>query len=123
MRLIRKLTYLSILSLFITFLGGCTKTDSVNSIPSYIEVEEFYLSTSSIEGTDSHRISDAWVFVNDNLMGVFELLKGSNIGNRESKTLKYLRELKETDKATTESVTPFYTHFDGTVDLIPDALF
>ena len=121
MRLIRKLTYLSILSLFITFLGRCTKTDSANSIPSYIEVEEFYLSTSSIEGTDSHRISDAWVFVNDNLMGVFELPARVPTLATGEQNVKIFAGIKRNGQSDDRIRYPFYTHFDGTVDLIPDS--
>ena len=43
-------------------------------VPSYISIEKFSLSTNySTEGTNSHNITDAWVYIDNDLVGVFEL--------------------------------------------------
>ncbi len=43
-------------------------------VPSYISIEKFSLSTNySMEGTNSNNITDAWVYIDNDLVGVFEL--------------------------------------------------
>ena len=44
------------------------------SIPAYIAVDAFNLTTDySSEGSNSQNITDAWIFINDNLLGVYPI--------------------------------------------------
>lgn len=59
-------------SLFL--LGGCRKMNSAQTTPSYIKIDSVYLETYySVEGTASQEITDVWVYVDDQQMGVFQL--------------------------------------------------
>lgn len=42
-------------------------------IPSYLQINPFTLSTTAAQGTNSHNITDAWIYVDNDLVGVFEL--------------------------------------------------
>ena len=119
MRLIRKLTFLSIV-LYIT-LQGCNKADNAQTIPAYIVVNEFTLSTTSVQGTNSHQITDAWIFVDDKLMGVFELPARVPTLSTGQQNVKIFAGIKNNGQSDDRVRYPFYTNYDATVDLIPDS--
>jgi hypothetical protein len=52
---------------------GCSWFDKDEPVPSYLTVNEFTLNTLSVEGSSSHRITDGWIYVDNELMGAFEL--------------------------------------------------
>lgn len=55
----------------ISSLISCKKTDLV---PSYIHIEKIDVSTVyELYGSDSHKITDAWVYVDGDLQGIYEL--------------------------------------------------
>lgn len=49
---------------------GCGKE---NSIPAYLHIPSYTVSVKSGEGTSAHKISDAWVYVDGQINGVFQL--------------------------------------------------
>ncbi len=62
-----------IIILSIIFLNSCKK-DGEEYIPSYIHIDSIAFSnTSGLGLTASHSITDAWVYIDDNLVGAFEL--------------------------------------------------
>jgi len=69
--------YFSFLTLFIlsTFiLNSCYKLSGTQTIPAYIKIDSLYLETNyASQGSDSQKITDVWVYLNKNLIGVFEL--------------------------------------------------
>ncbi|MCB9360969.1 MAG: hypothetical protein H6587_06135 [Flavobacteriales bacterium] len=54
-------------------LGACNKQDLEAEIPAYISISNFSFSTTANQGTASHKITDAWVYLDQELLGVFEL--------------------------------------------------
>ena len=54
-------------------LISCEVFDKPETVPAWVQIDEFELTTTSSEGTDREKIKDAWVYVNSNLVGVFEL--------------------------------------------------
>ena len=61
-----------IFSLLVT--GGCRKMKSTQTIPSYLKIDSVYLETYyPVEGSESQEITDVWVYVDDQQMGVFQL--------------------------------------------------
>ncbi|MGM0567190.1 MAG: hypothetical protein ACQESX_10570 [Bacteroidota bacterium] len=56
-------------------LSSCDKDDNSQEIPSYIRIDSIMLNTNPgvAEGALSHNITDAWVYVNNRLVGAFEL--------------------------------------------------
>lgn len=54
------------------FVASCTEKKS--AIPSYIQIDTIKMtSDSATQGSNRQRFRDAWVYVNDNLIGAFEL--------------------------------------------------
>ena len=57
-------------SIFILFLNGCGKE---NAVPAYVYIPSFSLTTKSGEGSNAHKITDAWVYVDGQINGVFQM--------------------------------------------------
>ena len=53
--------------------SSCTKDQFKAEIPSYIHIESIDLETDSFEGSDSQNLTDAWVTMDGNFLGAFEL--------------------------------------------------
>jgi hypothetical protein len=51
---------------------GCTKT-TIEGIPSYLAIDTISLKVTPMQGTASQKISDAWVYAGNELIGAFEL--------------------------------------------------
>ncbi len=119
MRFTRKLTLLSLLCLS---LHGCDRTDPTQLIPAYIQVQSFSLTTSGAQGTDSHKITDAWIFVNDQLMGVFELPARVPTLLTGQQNVKIFAGIKNNGQSSDRVRYPFYTNFDSTLTLTPDSV-
>lgn len=58
----------------IALLPGCNVIDPAIQVPSYIHIDKIDLTTNySTQGTSSAKITDAWVYVNDQYAGTFQL--------------------------------------------------
>lgn len=61
---------------FVTTLitTGCYKFDGDQTVPAYLRIDTIRFSTDyATQGSNTHNISDAWVYVNGQLVGAFEL--------------------------------------------------
>ena len=73
----RKFTFFFALVLIFT-LGfiSCRKFEGSQKVPSYIHIESIEVDSLTdyfVYGANTHKITDAWVYVDDNLIGVYEL--------------------------------------------------
>ena len=59
--------------LLIVVFSSCKKDQFKAEIPSYIHIESIDLETDSFEGSDSQNLTDAWVTMDGNFLGAFEL--------------------------------------------------
>lgn len=54
--------------------NSCSKENYESQIPAYISIDQITLTTNlATEGSASSSITDAWVYINDDLVGVYEL--------------------------------------------------
>jgi hypothetical protein len=74
---IKHLYYFSFIILFILssfLLESCYKISGSQSIPAYLKIDSVFLETYyPDQGSSSQKITDVWVYLNKNLVGVFEL--------------------------------------------------
>ena len=65
----------SLISLFaLIFMSSCELYNPAEPTPAYIHIDKFILNTAYLtEGSNSHKITDAWVYIDDQLLGCFEL--------------------------------------------------
>jgi len=59
--------------LLLLVVSSCSKEQFKAEIPSYLHIEAIDLETESYEGSDSQKITDAWVTMDGNFLGAFEL--------------------------------------------------
>lgn len=54
--------------------NSCSKDELEATIPAYISIDKFTISSNySTQGTSSSNITDAWVYIDNDLVGIFEL--------------------------------------------------
>ena len=59
-----------IILLFISIcLFSCDKNENIQEIPSYLSVSNIDLVTNSNQGSNTHKITDIWLYVNDQFKG------------------------------------------------------
>jgi hypothetical protein len=83
LRLGINLYYYLITFLFVSLFtaSGCYKFDGNQTIPAYINIQGINITTSYLEeGTNSSDITDAWVYVDDVLLGVYEFSESDTLG-------------------------------------------
>ncbi len=65
---------LFILGFFAISLTGCYKFKGDQTVPAYLKIDSINVETYfPDEGSNSSKITDVWAYVDDNLVGVFEL--------------------------------------------------
>lgn len=101
----------------ILIISSCELYNPAEPIPAYIHIETISLNTLiSTEGSNSHKITDAWVYVDEKLIGCFELPATFPILYEGSHQIKIRAGIKVNGIAATRSPYPFYTIFDTTVN-------
>jgi len=69
-----KLGIVGILTFIVFSFNGCYKFQGDQTVPAYLKIDSISLSTYyPEEGSNSQKITDVWAYVDDNLVGVFEL--------------------------------------------------
>lgn len=104
-----------ILLLMLAF--SCQKEEVSSDIPSYISINAIALN----ENTTTN-ITDAWVYVDDQLQGVYELPALFPILETGYQTLRIRAGIKSNGIASTRITYPFYTSFIDTIMLIKNEI-
>ena len=119
----------SYLFLIIILLASCSIIDPKEDIPAFIEINSMSLDTRQpgdpgftvLEGTSSSNIKDAWVFINDNLDGVYELPARIPVPTGMH-TLRVSPGIFNNGIAKDRVIYPFFNDHIQTIDLVPEEL-
>jgi hypothetical protein len=61
-----------LLAVFI--LAGCDKFEGDQTIPSYLKIDSLgFVTDNDIQGTNNQKFADAWIYVDDDIIGGFEM--------------------------------------------------
>ena len=82
------------------------KKDNINEVPSYITIESITLDENS-----THNITDAWVYIDDNLQGVYELPANFPLLVQGKHKLRVKAGIKDNGIAGTRIPYPFYSSY------------
>ncbi len=108
--------------LFVTLLlSSCEFINPDEEIPSFIKIDAINLTTDySTEGSASHKITDVWIYVEDDIIGAFELPAIIPIlkNGKHKITIKPGIQLNGT--ASTRAIYPFYNSIEKEIDLIEE---
>lgn len=110
--------WILMLSLAAAF-SGCRLFDKDEPIPAYISIPAINLVTDyPNQGTASHKIVDAWVYVDGNPVGTFELpAKFPVIASEGQHTVRILAGIKMNGISTMRTDYPFYNYYEGSFNL------
>jgi hypothetical protein len=103
----------------VLLLTGCVKN---NPDPAWLEVTEWTLLENqdliNIEGELSHNFSDAWVYVNDQIIGVFEVPFKIPILKSGTCNIKLYPTIRVNGIAATKKIYPFVDKYEINAELI-----
>ena len=103
----------------IILLASCVKN---NPDPSWLEVNEWTLLSnaglSGSEGELTHNFSEAWLYVNDEIIGVFEVPFRIPILKSGSVNIKIYPTVKNNGISATKKIYPFMEVFEVNTELI-----
>lgn len=116
------LRYSLLIFAFLLFFSSCDFFDPQEKIPAYIHIENIGFSTTSEQGSSSSNITDAWVYVDDQLIGAFELPATFPVLFEGTHTIKVKPGIKLNGISESRTINPFYTTYTATVNLIPDSI-
>jgi len=103
---------------------GCELFDRPEPIPSFITIESIELEPNPEvnAGSLSHRIVDAWIYVNDILIGAFELPCTIPVLHEGVHEVTVLAGIYMNGVKGTRVYYPFYTPYTDSVRLTPDSI-
>lgn len=110
--------YILILSLLLN--TACDLVNPDEAIPAYIYVTNFQLNTTSGQGTNSNKITDVWVTVGDENLGVYTLPALIPVFVTGTQSITLEAGIKENGVSAKGRVYPFYQAFQAKIDLQPN---
>jgi len=113
-------------ALFIVVVIGlftsCEVFNPEEQIPSYIHIDKIDLNTTSEQGSNSSKITDAWVYVDDQLVGAYELPVTLPVLFSGTHTVVIKPGIKVNGISATRAVYPFYKPYTASINLFPDSI-
>ena len=113
----------NILFVILICLTGCQLIDQPEPAPSFIKVDFFDFNiSSSDQGSESEKITDVWVYLDNNLEGVYELPATIPLHYKGVHELKLYPGIKRNGIAADRKKYPFYTPYTLITELFPDSI-
>lgn len=113
-----------LLFVFLIALSSCSKFDKEEPIPSYISIASIELvipdSLKSKQGSASAKISDAWIFIDDKLQGIYELPATFPVLAQGNVRVKIKPGVIQNGIGSTRPIYPFYDEYTENATLIPE---
>ena len=101
---------------------SCEKFSGDQSIPAYLAIDSIALNTNYYsQGTASQRITDAWVYVDDEFLGVFELPAKLPVLKSGKHRVQIWAGIKKNGIAATRVTYEFYKPYTANVNFVPDS--
>ncbi len=110
----KKILYFSLLVLMVLQFSSCELMNNEEAIPTYIQIDTIMVQTQSTEGSNSHKIKDAWIFVNNQLIGAFELPALAPVLNNGEYTIEIFAGIADNGILATPEIYPFYNRYQTT---------
>jgi hypothetical protein len=100
---------------------SCEKFSGDQTVPAYLRIDSIQLTTTySTQGTANHSITDAWVYIDGELIGTFQLPATFPVLKQGNHTLQVLAGIKKDGIAATRVYYPFYQAITRNIKLVPD---
>ncbi len=119
---LRKPLLILFISVSVCLLAGCKLVSPTENIPSYIHIDKINLNTTTGQGSNSNKITDAWVYVDDQLVGAFELPATFPVLSSGTHNVTIKAGIKVNGIAATRAIYPFYSTYSAKLKLVPDSI-
>ncbi len=100
------------------FMNACSLVDPEEQLPAYLEINNFELTTSPAQGENSAQITDAWVFVDDLSLGVFELPATVPVLDLGNQNITIFPVIRENGLRSVPVIYPLYRRYETTLELM-----
>ena len=105
----KPLPFLSFLLILLLSQTACEKFSGDQTIPAFLSIDSIYLTTDySLQGSASQSITDAWVYVDDDFIGTFELPARFPVLKKGNHKVRILPGIKKNGIASTRINYEFY---------------
>lgn len=120
----RKFLHILAFSFFLFLLlaqTSCEKFSGDQTVPAYLRIDSIRLTTDyPTQGTAIHNITDAWVYIDGELIGTFQLPATFPVLKQGTHTLLVLSGVKKDGIAATRINYPFYQEITRNINLVAD---
>ncbi|HEX8516313.1 MAG TPA: hypothetical protein VF868_08955 [Bacteroidia bacterium] len=104
-------------------LSSCNLYNPAEPVPAFIHIQKITLETDpAIEGSNSSKITDAWVYIDGKLVGVYELPVTLPVLAEGERNLIIKAGIKINGISATRGPYPFYSSYDQRVTLTPGVI-
>ena len=97
--------------------AGCSLIDPAEEIPSYVSIHSVSFTAASNQGTSSHAITDAWIYIDGELMGAYEIPCKVPVLKEGTHTVLVLAGIKQNGLSSMRAIYPYYKGWESTVEL------
>lgn len=115
--------YCLIFSVFLLHLSSCSKKKLNSPNAMFFVVNDTQVQTTSTQGTNSHKITDIWLYVNDNFQGVYPIGKVMPIASDGNVNILMLPGIKNNGISATRLPYPFYNGYRFSLPLTQQQTF
>jgi|AntRauTorckE5430_2_1112549.scaffolds.fasta_scaffold00898_5 hypothetical protein len=99
---------------------SCELIDEPEPIPAYVYIDTIRLETQqNDEGTNSHKIKDAWLFVDNQLIGPYELPMSAPVLHEGEHMIEVFAGMADNGIISYPEVYPFYNRYVTTRNFVP----
>jgi hypothetical protein len=113
---------LIISALMATAMVSCELINPEETIPAFLKIDSVSISTSAGEGHPVHNITDAWVYDNDQLVGIFELPAVVPVIRNGVSSIRIRAGIKLNGQVGTRIPLLFTNDYQADLELFPDSL-
>lgn len=110
------------LFIFVLFFSSCEIINPEETIPSYLRIDEIKLDVNSNLGSNSNKITDAWVYVDDQIIGAYELPAKFPILIEGRHKVLIKAGIKVNGISDTRGAYPFFEGYTTYVDFVKDSV-
>jgi len=103
-------------------ISSCEIINPEETIPSYIRINQIDLKSEYGQGTSSHKITDAWIYVDDELIGAFELPATFPVLSEGNHEIIIKPGIELNGIAPTRAIYPFYRPIIKNINLSKDSI-
>ncbi len=115
--MIKKVNWLLIIGYWLLIISSCDLVNPAEQLPAYIQINNFELTTTAAQGENSEQITDAWVFVNDLSLGVYELPATVPTLDLGTQDITIFPVIRENGLRSAPIIYPFYNRYETTAEL------